>query len=303
MEAVATPFTLFGLPGALLAVLVIAALIFLVKQRGHKNQTIPEALTSFLHQLLGQKEPLDSNEAFYGPSHLQKVVIHQSDNPKGLIIQVHGGGWNGGDLSDDAPQAQALCDDGWTVLNINYRLAPAAKYPAPVDDVAAVVKAAKNGGGDNCTNPALWAVASQAAARKIVLVGNSAGGHLAHLAALRPGSPVDRVVSIAAPLDLRDSSLYVYPDLLDALIADFAGDIDRAAISPGVIPVTGEKPKRIAYLANEDTIVPPTSYIFLQPNIQVTYVAGLDRPITSPSHALTQAQSISLAIQGVNAAL
>ena len=45
---------------------------------------------------------------------------------------MHGGGFVGGDKSDITGYAVELATKGYTVVNINYALAPKRKYPTPV---------------------------------------------------------------------------------------------------------------------------------------------------------------------------
>ena len=49
-------------------------------------------------------------------------------------VLVHGGGWVGGNKEKFRPLAIALAEKGYVVANIEYRLAPVAKYPAGVQD-------------------------------------------------------------------------------------------------------------------------------------------------------------------------
>lgn len=49
-----------------------------------------------------------------------------------VIFWVHGGGFVGGDKSDIAGYAVELAARGYTVVNINYALAPKRTYPTPV---------------------------------------------------------------------------------------------------------------------------------------------------------------------------
>ncbi|WP_241676037.1 alpha/beta hydrolase [Bacillus thuringiensis] len=49
-----------------------------------------------------------------------------------VIFWVHGGGFVGGDKSDITGYAVELAAHGYTVVNINYALAPKKQYPTPV---------------------------------------------------------------------------------------------------------------------------------------------------------------------------
>ncbi|MGN4931452.1 alpha/beta hydrolase [Bacillus cereus group sp. MYBK14-1] len=55
---------------------------------------------------------------------------HTEKSP--VIFWVHGGGFVGGDKSDITGYAVELAARGYTVININYALAPKRQYPTPV---------------------------------------------------------------------------------------------------------------------------------------------------------------------------
>jgi acetyl esterase len=56
------------------------------------------------------------------------------------IVLVHGGGWQSGDKASLAGIATAFAQAGFSSFSVDYRLAPAAPYPAAVDDVAAALR-------------------------------------------------------------------------------------------------------------------------------------------------------------------
>src|SRR2546421_13063494 len=58
--------------------------------------------------------------------------IPDGPGPFPAVIVVHGGGWNSGDKqADPAPLLRALTESGsFTWFSINYRLAPANRWPA-----------------------------------------------------------------------------------------------------------------------------------------------------------------------------
>jgi acetyl esterase/lipase len=121
------------------------------------------------------------------------------------IVVVHGGGWSAGDKGE-APRASAwLASHGFAVFDVQYRLAPPPAWRAAVGDVKCAVgwvkRHARDAGVD--VDP-----------ERVTLLGRSAGGHLALLAAYAPDD-----VGLPASCDAGDTrvasviSLYGLTDL------------------------------------------------------------------------------------------
>ena len=111
---------------------------------------------------------------------------------KPVLVQVYGGAWQRGEPSDFAEFAEYFASRGWVVFAIDYRHAPAHRFPAQLNDVRDAIA---------------WIGANAAQYRadtsRMVLVGRSAGAHLALLAAYAPGAPrVRGVISFYGPVDL-----------------------------------------------------------------------------------------------------
>lgn len=89
-----------------------------------------------------------------------------------VIVWVHGGGWRIGDKGNVGEKAACFTRAGCVFVSINYRLSPAVKHPAHVQDVASAVgwvyKNIAARGGDP---------------QRIYLIGHSAGAHLVALVA------------------------------------------------------------------------------------------------------------------------
>jgi acetyl esterase len=96
-----------------------------------------------------------------------------SSSAPGLVVYYHGGGWVFGSLDGWDASVRALAvASGCDVLSVDYRLAPEHVFPAAADDAYdALVWAASTSG--------------PAQGRPIVVAGDSAGGNLAAVAALR----------------------------------------------------------------------------------------------------------------------
>jgi acetyl esterase/lipase len=121
-----------------------------------------------------------------------------------LVVFLHGGGWRVGSRSamgpmfagwDPSPFVE-LASAGFAVASLDYRLSGEATFPAPLDDVRAGLDWLAGHTGELGLARERWA-----------LWGESAGGHLAALAALTgPGVPdgqrVAAVVDWYGPSDL-----------------------------------------------------------------------------------------------------
>lgn len=124
-------------------------------------------------------------------AYLFRKINKKEDIQNSMIIYLHDGGWILGNMDICCAVCSNICDEtGATVLAIDYRLAPANKFPVPVED---------------CYNAYLWALQGARYWRvdpaKIYLMGSCCGGNLAaavcHLAR-------DRKISMPAGLILVD---------------------------------------------------------------------------------------------------
>ena len=94
-----------------------------------------------------------------------------------LVFYIHGGGWRAGDKTGDGFEnfVATFAKAGVGVASTNYRLSPAAKHPAHIQDVAkAFAWLSKNASQYGIDR------------NRLFVAGHSAGGHLAALVALDP---------------------------------------------------------------------------------------------------------------------
>lgn len=124
--------------------------------------------------------------------------------PWPVAVTVHGGGWVTGFPAATAPLADALAERGIVAVNVSYRtVSTGGGFPTSVDDVACAVAAARAAANAYTTTP-----------DQVVLIGHSAGAHLAALVALAPGEfggdcaedtskPVDGFVGLSGPYDIE----------------------------------------------------------------------------------------------------
>jgi acetyl esterase/lipase len=126
--------------------------------------------------VLSEKTVLRGDVA-YGTDVKQRLDVYA---PRGaakapVVVFIHGGEWAKNDKADVSYKPKFLNENGIVLVSVNYRLSPAATHPAHVSDVAAAVRWVYDHGGEFGASP-----------QKIVVMGHSAGCHLATLLALDP---------------------------------------------------------------------------------------------------------------------
>jgi alpha-L-fucosidase 2 len=119
--------------------------------------------------------------------------IPRGDGPFPAAIIVHGGGWVRGDRRVDvAPLFQPLEDAGFAWFSIDYHLATSAlDFGTAYSDVLDAIKFIKAHAAEYRIDP-----------DRIALIGESAGGQLAAMAALDAAAGVRGVVAMYTPSDL-----------------------------------------------------------------------------------------------------
>jgi acetyl esterase/lipase len=129
--------------------------------------------------------------------------------PQPTLIWIHGGGWTGGSKESSVMQLVPWMEMGWDIVNVEYRLARISPAPAAVEDCLCalrwVAQQAKTYGFDTS---------------RLVLSGDSAGGHLALTTGMIPesagldrecpGAPLPKVAAIIDWYGITDVN-----DLLD----------------------------------------------------------------------------------------
>ena len=104
-----------------------------------------------------------------------RVYASEADGIRPALIYFHGGGWVLCNLETHDAVCRALAkESGCVVVSVDYRLAPEHKFPAAVEDAYAATA---------------WIAANAATlgidAQRIAVGGDSAGGNLATVAAMR----------------------------------------------------------------------------------------------------------------------
>jgi acetyl esterase/lipase len=114
----------------------------------------------------------------YGETYVQRdsgplkadVYVPHGKGPFPGVLVIHGGAWRMGTRAQLAGVAKMLAERGFTAVAISYRLAPAYKFPAQIDDCKSAVRWMR-------TEAAKWKVDPD----RIGAFGYSAGAQLAAL--------------------------------------------------------------------------------------------------------------------------
>ncbi|MEH3085053.1 MAG: alpha/beta hydrolase [Xylophilus ampelinus] len=114
----------------------------------------------------------------YGPDPRQRADLHfpaapRDGCPPPLVVFFYGGTWTHGSRGFYAFAGRALADAGAVAMVADYRLSPAVRYPAFVEDGAAAVAWALD-----------HAAALGADPRRVLAMGHSAGAYIAAMLAL-----------------------------------------------------------------------------------------------------------------------
>src|ERR1700684_1679731 len=120
---------------------------------------------------------------------LARVFKPRGEGPFPALVEVHGGAWCMSDRKTEHLRHEYMAAHGIVSIALDFRSGNEAPYPASVQDINYAVRWAKLNARALKTRPEL-----------IGLSGQSSGGHLAMLVAMRPHDP--RYAEIALPAGL-----------------------------------------------------------------------------------------------------
>lgn len=192
---------------------------------------------------------------------LLNASVPAGEGPFPIVVFVHGGGWGSGDRVNDIKTFAASLDAAnFVTLSIEYRLAPANRWPACLDDVRTALRWAREHAAEVKGDPG-----------RIAIMGYSAGGQLALLAgSTGDGPPVRAIVGLAPPSDF-EQDLAARGGLSKALqdLLNRPKEPDDAAIAQlrQIGPIHHVKPGLPPFLimqGDADKTVPPPQSIAFQ---------------------------------------
>lgn len=170
------------------------------------------------------QRPVNTNvslrsDVVYTPANWPQKLAADVYSPPGngpfpAVLMVHGGGWTGRTRADMSGISREVAQRGFVVVNVSYRLAPQARFPAQLQDLQQALLYMRSHAAELHIKP-----------DRIAAWGYSAGAHLAALAALTgpgdalflKGAHVQALVAGGTPVDVR-----YYPDgkLTNALMGE-----------------------------------------------------------------------------------
>jgi len=193
---------------------------------------------------------------------LDLAMPEAGGGPFPAIVFLHGEGWRAGNRRQMSHFIEGVARMGYVGVTVEYRLVPAARFPAPVEDCKAAVRWLRANAGKYRIRP-----------DHIGVVGFSAGGHLACMLGVtdkkdglegvggnadRP-SRVQAVVSFFGPTDFSTRD---WPrDLEKEVIVPFLGGsfADKPAVYRRASPisyVTKDAPPFLIFHGTGDELVP-----------------------------------------------
>lgn len=172
-----------------------------------------------------------------------------------VVVFLYGGAWESGARGQFARWALDAATEGFTAVELSYRLSGEATFPAQIRDVRAglawVREEAESFGGD---------------ADRIAVVGHSAGAHLGLLASLAPegafgtASPsVDAAVGISGPY-VYDTESEGGDDVVERFLGGTPSEVpDRYEAAQPITHVSGDAPPTVLLHGEDDEVVPAAS--------------------------------------------
>ncbi|MDB5177392.1 MAG: alpha/beta hydrolase [Candidatus Saccharibacteria bacterium] len=199
-----------------------------------------------------------------------------------LVVYVHGGGWSEGDRNNTIQKLYTpeLAAWGIGIATIDYRLSGEAPYPAQNDDIHCAMKYlvdnSKKYGYDKT---------------KIVIMGDSAGGHLAAMEALRKTDEVEfkGVIMLYGVSDLWNQ----IENYADKNAVKYLGDRakETADKNSPLYANLSEAPPFLIVHGTNDTIVPSSESQAFYDKLRSKGISATYIPVAGASHAFIGSDS------------
>ncbi|MCX7362817.1 MAG: alpha/beta hydrolase [Alphaproteobacteria bacterium] len=127
---------------------------------------------------------------------LARVFKPRGPGPFPALVECHGGAWCMSDRTTEQLRHRYMAAHGIVSIALDFRSGDEAPYPASVQDINYAVRWAKLNARELKTRPDL-----------VGLSGQSSGGHLAMLVAMRPHDPRYAGIALPAGSPMHDASV------------------------------------------------------------------------------------------------
>lgn len=189
---------------------------------------------------------------------LDLYKLKKLEQPAPVMIFIHGGAWKSGKRSDYLTYLIDYAKKGYITVTVSYRLAKVAKFPAAVQDVNCAVQWIREHAGDFGID-----------ARRIALVGGSAGGHLAMMAGYAEDEPlfnegcntknstkVKAVINLYGVADLTTEESKIRKEPLNFIGGTFEEKPEMYRMASPRFFITPDDPPTLTFHGTIDLIVP-----------------------------------------------
>jgi acetyl esterase/lipase len=224
-----------------------------------------------------------------------------SSTPAPTLVFIHGGGWIFGSKEGAVYQLLPYLERGWRVVNVEYRMAGNSLAPGAVEDTRCalrwIYRSAKQWNFDTS---------------KIVLTGQSAGGHLSLITGMLPdGTPLDnrcyadakygdvpmKVAAIVNWYGISDvNDLIQGPNLKNYAVMWMGAMPNAAEVARSVSPLTYVRaglPPIITIHGDKDDVVPYTQATRLKEALDKAGVTNRLVTVSGGGHGMfTQEQYV-----------
>jgi acetyl esterase/lipase len=127
---------------------------------------------------------------------LARVFRPRGAGPFPALVECHGGAWCMSNRLTERLRHEAMASNGIVSIALDFRSGETDPYPASVQDINYAVRWAKHSARDLKTRPELVGISGQ-----------SSGGHLAMLVAMRPRDPRYAALALPAGAGAHDASV------------------------------------------------------------------------------------------------
>jgi acetyl esterase/lipase len=210
------------------------------------------SFSSFLSNLVSEGGLRIDRDRAYGPDPRHMLDIYRAagrEQPNApVVLFYYGGGWTAGDRATYTFVGSALAANGVTTVIADYRLFPQVRYPAFCEDAARAYAWVNATVADNGRRP-------------VILMGHSAGAHIASLLTFDASYRQAAAPGLGAPSALIGlSGPYAFdPTTWPSTRTIFATAPSADKVRPSAWASVIKGPPTLLIHGNSDTVVEPVA--------------------------------------------